>query len=438
MKKLCLLAAFAALVVGAQAGDNSRLQVVPPGIDTMPPVLTANALPCGCREFTATELRNIPDPPSATPKERDQVESGIQRVRLAIDPKATNVEISDLAPAAFPKDNPVKSATFKVCLTDKGKPGSFVVEVLDWKGNVTKQLYNIAAASLTVNVTSFDFGMVKVGEVGQGEVTLTNNSDGPTVVDAVSLQNGSRMSITAGGTTPATIAANGTLKITFTYTPTLASENGDNDELTIQTACGTVKVTLKGQGGVSRVAVDDWNAGTVNSGEKCLEPGFVVRNTGNIPFKVTDLRISGSAEFTLTNIDPTLPQDIAPGASVTFTRVCYKSDKPADAKATIEVVSDAIDGDNKADLTANTTVGVEDEMGQTARAWFDANSSMIVVETVRPESVVTVHDLQGRTLASMVADGSTLRINASSWNGVVVVNFTSVDGQVTRSLSLRR
>ncbi|MFN6135332.1 MAG: hypothetical protein ACK475_03545, partial [Bacteroidota bacterium] len=66
MKKLCLLAAFAALVVGAQAGDGAM--VPKPGIDTLAPVLTATALPCGCREFTATELRNIPDPPSTPPK----------------------------------------------------------------------------------------------------------------------------------------------------------------------------------------------------------------------------------------------------------------------------------------------------------------------------------------------------------------------------------
>lgn len=440
MKKLCLLAAFAALVVGAQAGDGARAQNVTPGIDTMPPVITATAAPCGCREFTVTENRNIPDPPSAPPKEKDQVETGIQRIRLAVDPASVNVELTDLTPAVFTKDNPVKSATFRVCLKDKSKPGSFTVEAQDWatKSNMAKQLFNIAAATPAISVTSFDFGKVKVGQVGQGEVTITNNGDGPMVLDAIKLQNGSRVTITAGGTPPVTIAPNGgTHKITFTYTPTIASENGDNDELTVETACGNVSATLKGQGGVSRVGVDDWDAGSdVPAPGKCTS--FVVRNTGNIDMVVTDIRVTGDAEFSIKNLTPALPQTVPAGGSVSFSELCFASVKAGNYTGTIEIVSDAVDGDNKGDLKGGKSTGVEDEIGQTARAWFDANNGTIVVETVRPETVVTVNDLQGRTLASMVADGATLRINASSWSGVVVVSFTSTDGQVARSLSLRR
>lgn len=439
MKKLCLLAAFAALVVGAQAGDSGRLQVIVPGIDTMPPLVTAIALPCGCREFTVTETRNIPDPPAPTPKERDQVESGIQRIRLAVDPAANNVTLSDLTPAVFPKDNSVKAATFRVCLTDKSKAGSFTIEALDWKNNLTKQLYNIAAATPQISVTSFDFGKVKVGEVGQGEVTVTNNGDGPMVLDAITLQNGSRVSISAGGTTPVDVAPNGgTHKITFTYTPTLASENGDNDEITVQTACGSVKVSLKGQGGVSRIAVDN----TLNLGDDVGAPAkcttYTVRNTGNIDLKITDLRISGNAKFSIKNLTPALPQTVPPGGSVTFSEICFESNEAGDFEATLEVISDAIDGGNKTTVKAGKKAGIEDELGQTARAWFDATNGQIVVETVRAETVVNVHDLQGRALASVVADGSTLRLNASNWSGVVVVSFTSVDGPVARSLSLRR
>ena len=439
MKKLSLLAAFAALVVGAQAGDGARTAVPQPGIDTLAPVVTAAALPCGCREFTATELRNIPDPPSTPPKERDQVESGIQRVRLAADPRAVNASLSDLTPAVFPQDNSVKSATFKVCLTDKSKPGEFVVEVTDWKNNITRQLIKVAAATPAISVTSFDFGLVKVGQTANGEVTVTNGGDGPMILEEISLQNGSRVSVTAGGSTPYEVPANGgTHKITFTYTPTLASENGDEDVLTVKTPCGEVKVNIKGRGGVSRIASDDWNAGVTF--DKCWEPGLTVRNTGNVDMVVSNISITGAPEFTLsTPLTPALPQTIAAGGSVTFTKVCFKTDKPGNYTATIEIVSDATDGaDNKVTLTAENTTSVEDEIGQTARAWFDASNGMVVVETIRPQTVVSIHDLQGRTLASATADGSTMRFDASSWNGVVVVSFTSVDGQVARSLSLRR
>jgi hypothetical protein len=437
MKKLCLFAAFAALVVGAQAGDGAM--VPKPGIDTLAPVVTATALPCGCREFTATELRNIPDPPSAPPKERDQVESGLQRIRLAPDPRAVNTSLSDLTPASFPQDNPVTSATFKVCLTDKSKPGECVVEVLDWKGNITRQLIKIAAATPSISITSYEFGTVKVGQTASGEVTVTNNGDGPMILETISLQNGSRISVTAGGSTPYDVPANGgTHKITFTYTPTLASENGEEDVLTVKTPCGDVTVTIKGKGGVSRISTNDWEAGTTF--DKCLEPGLVVTNTGNVDMTVTAFSISGAAEFTISNpTTPALPRVIPAGGSETFTKVCFKTDKPGTYEATIEIVSDATDGaDNKVKLTASNTTSVDDEIGKTALAWFDANSGMIVVETVRPESVVTVNDLQGRTLTSVVADGQSLRINASAWSGVVLVNFTTVDGVVTRSLSLTR
>jgi hypothetical protein len=230
----------------------------------------------------------------------------------------------------------------------------------------------------------------------------------------------------------------GTHKITFTYTPTLASENGDNDEITVQTACGSVKVSLKGQGGVSRIAVDN----TLNLGDDVGAPAkcttYTVRNTGNIDLKITDLRISGDAKFSIKNLTPALPQTVPPGGSVTFSEICFESNEAGDFEATLEVISDAGDGGNKTTVKAGKKAGIEDELGQTARAWFDATNSQIVVETVRAESVVTVHDLQGRTLASVVADGATLRLNASNWSGVVVVSFTSVDGPVARSLSLRR
>jgi hypothetical protein len=87
--------------------------------------------------------------------------------------------------------------------------------------------------------------------------------------------------------------------------------------------------------------------------------------------------------------------------------------------------------------TLLTSTGVEDEIGQLARVWFDAANSQIVFTQVQPSTVVTVVDLQGRVLASQVTDGSTLRINASAWTGVVMVSFTDESGVNSRTISVR-
>jgi hypothetical protein len=441
MHKLCLLAAFAALAVSASAGDGDRTQNVTPGIDTMPPVITATSLPCGVREFTATELRNNPNPPKPTPGEKDQVESGIQRIRLALDPSATNVSLTLITTQTFPKDNPVFSCTFQVALKDPSKPGSCVIEVLDWKNNLTQQQINIAAAAPAISVSSVNVGLVKVGNAGQGTVKITNNGDGPMILTNVSLRTGSRFAITAGNNVPVNVAPNGgTHDVAFSYTPTLASENGDDDLLTVETACGNVTCALSGKGGVSRIVVEDWNAGEVAADvTKCKpDPGLLIQNTGNVDLTITNLQIS-DPKFTLsTPTVPALPFTIPAGGSQSVGQLCYKSSTLGNASATMTITSDATDAtDNVANLTASTSTSVEDEIGQIARVWFDAANSQIVFSQVQPSTVVTVVDLQGRVLATQVAEGSSLRINASAWTGVVMVSFTDESGVNSRTISVR-
>ena len=103
--------------------------------------------------------------------------------------------------------------------------------------------------------------------------------------------------------------------------------------------------------------------------------------------------------------------------------------------------NDATDGaDNVVNLSGNITVSVEDEMGKTARVWFDAANEQIVFTTVKAATPVTVHDINGRTLATAtVAEDGNFRLSTASWmNGVVVITYTDANGQRTRTLSIVR
>lgn len=446
MRKLCLLAASAVFAVQVMTAGGDNVQAVQPGIDTMPPVVTSQSLPCGVRVFTATETRNIPDPPRQTPQERDQVETGLASVRLALDPPAVNVRLESLTPATFTKDPKVTQATWRVVLIDASKPGDCVVEVRDFNGNVTTRRVQISAATPTASATSIDVGMVKVGDPAKGgQLTITNNTDGPMTLTNISLQTGTVFTITAGGTGsgPINLAVGASHNIAFAYNPVVGSIAGDKDVLTVTTACGNAVCNLSGMGGVSRIKTtdelvfDEPKAGV----EDCTSnpDGVTIENTGNVEMRITGWTFSNPL-FSPAAGTPAAPITVAAGASVKVT-ICFKSPTLGQQTGTVTFNNDATDGaDNIVQLRGNITVGVEDEMGKTARVWFDAANDQIVFTTVKASTPVMVHDINGRMLASAnVAEDGNFRLSAASWmNGVVVITYTDADGQRTRTLAIVR
>lgn len=444
MRKLCLLAVSAVLAVQMMTAGGDNTQAVEPGIDTMPPVLTSQSLPCGVRSFTATETRNIPDPPRATPNERDQVERGILSIRLALDPQAINCRLTLGTPTTFPKTPLVSSATFEVSLIDPSKAGSCVVEVRDWANNLTTRQVTIAASTPTASATAINVGLIKVGQSGQGTLTITNNTDGPMTLTGITLTTGTRFSITAGGNAPVQIVVGGTHVIAFSYTPAIGSETGDSDVLTVTTACGNVACALTGTGGVSRISTTDALRfdETRADVEDCtpVDPDRItITNTGNSDMNVTGWTFS-NPKFYAAAGTPAPPIAVAAGASITVS-VCFKSATLGPETGTVTFANDATDAaDNVTNLNGNITTGVEDELGKTARVWFDAANEQIVFTTVSVNSPVMIHDINGRVLASStVSDAGSFRVSTASWNnGVVMITYSDENGQRTRSLSIVR
>jgi hypothetical protein len=121
--------------------------------------------------------------------------------------------------------------------------------------------------------------------------------------------------------------------------------------------------------------------------------------------------------------------------------ICFKSPTLGVQTGTVTFNNDATDGaDNVVNLRGEITVSVEDEMGKTARVWFDAANEQIVFTTVKAATPVMVNDINGRTLATAtVAEDGNFRLSTASWtNGVVVITYTDANGQRTRTLSIVR
>jgi hypothetical protein len=446
MRKLCLLAASAVFAVQVMTAGGDNVQAVVPGIDTMPPVVTSQSLPCGVREFTATETRNIPDPPRQTPQERDQVETGIASVRLAFDPQPVNVRLEALTPATFTKDPKVTQATWRVVLVDASKPGDCVVEVRDFKGNLTTRRVQISAATPTASATSIDAGLVKVGDPAKGgQLTITNNTDGPMTLTNIALQTGTVFTITAGGTGtgPINLAVGASHNIAFAYNPVLGPTTANTDVLTVTTACGDAVCNLSGTPGISRIQTNDELVFGVKAAdvEDCAPTpdGVTITNTGNVDMNITGWTFTNPL-FSPAAGTPAVPISVAAGASVKVT-ICFKSPTIGVQTGTVTFNNDATDGaDNVVNLRGEITVSVEDEMGKTARVWFDAANEQIVFTTVKAATPVTVHDINGRVLAaSTVAEDGNFRLSTAAWmNGVVVITYTDANGQRTRTLSVVR
>ncbi|MBU3678238.1 MAG: T9SS type A sorting domain-containing protein [Candidatus Kapabacteria bacterium] len=107
--------------------------------DTMRPLITKAPIggACGGFRFEATELRNIPDPPRATPQAGDQVESGIASIDTVPGMRSTNYRIVLVTDQMFPNQSPYKKFTYEWTVIDGRRPARAVYAVSDFAGNKT-------------------------------------------------------------------------------------------------------------------------------------------------------------------------------------------------------------------------------------------------------------------------------------------------------------
>lgn len=102
--------------------------------DTLAPVITVKTIDCHFREFTVLEQRNIPNPPRPVPQSGDQVESGIQSIRLSSTARNLQLDLGKDSTTAFL--SAPKSHSFRVIVIDTTKSASGSILVRDWNNNL--------------------------------------------------------------------------------------------------------------------------------------------------------------------------------------------------------------------------------------------------------------------------------------------------------------
>ncbi len=103
-------------------------------VDTLPPVLTIKGLDCHFREYTVLEQRNVPNPPRPVPQNGDQVESGIQSIRLSSTARNLRLDLGQDSATAF--ITAPKSFSFRAVVIDTTKNASGSILVRDWNNNL--------------------------------------------------------------------------------------------------------------------------------------------------------------------------------------------------------------------------------------------------------------------------------------------------------------
>lgn len=382
-----------------------------PSIDTMPPVLSRTSLGCGVYEFTATDTRNIPDPPTDPPRANDQVETGIASISISDNPRSDNARLTLVTDVQFPRVNAYKRFVFRVEPIDKTKRATVYLFVRDHASNLASQQLVIEPSLPQTSVRDVTMTL-RVGRRETRTITLTNSTTAAQTVQSIVLQGSLRMSILSGGTTPLTIQAGSTHDVVIAYDPTLASEAGDEATLIITTACGSGSVAVRGVGLVGRLITEDWNAGQRGIGVRaCKAGGFVVKNEGTIAVTITGFTSSEAAVEVTTNITAANPLILNPGNEFAVTELCYTPAAVGVVDAIVSVVSDADDGDVECIVKGEGVVlsSVDDDGAQSYNPRYDRASDAIVVGEF--EGQVSVFSMLGNTFSVQAISG---RISAEN------------------------
>lgn len=397
--------AIATIFVGLVGATILQAQSIIPSIDTMPPVLSRTEIGCGVFEYTATELRNIPDPPYDPPRPNDQVETGIASVSIFDNPRSVNAKLTLITDVQFPRVDPYKRFTFRVEPLDKTKRATIFLFVRDHAGNTVTQQLVIEPTLPTFSATEVNFSQ-RVNTRDQRTITLRNSTTQPQVVQTMTLSGSGLMSFVSGNTVPLTIPAGGSHDVVVAYDPLLTSESGDEATLTVTTACGVGTATLRGVGLVGRLATEDWNAGRQDVGTKvCKQGGFVVRNNGTAPVTVTGFTSSDPEVTVVTTISAANPYVLQPGTEVAVTELCYEPLTAGVDDVTVKVLSDAEDGDVDCIVRGEGTgtVSVDEAAFGTVRPWYDRAADAIRIDPSIAD--VTLVDLHGRSVMVRAHEG---------------------------------
>ena len=108
-------------------------------VDTMPPTVEVAEIPgqCGGYRGVASEIRNTPNPPSTTPQNGDQVETGIASIDTVAGRRSFNYQRKLISSSDFPPSPSYKVFRYEWTVNDATKPARVIYSARDFAGNTT-------------------------------------------------------------------------------------------------------------------------------------------------------------------------------------------------------------------------------------------------------------------------------------------------------------
>ena len=413
-------------VLGAGSGVSlvaADVQNIVPGVDTLAPQMTKDYEGCGVYEFVAKEIRNMPDPPTAPPKDGDQVDKGIASITISGAPTSVNARLILVTDDNFPKDPSYKEFVFRIEPIDPSKKAVAYVWVRDWAGNVAGQEVTIDPA---VPSSSDDQVAVesRVNTPINYTITLRNTTAEVQTVNAIELSGSARFAISSGGTVSTITMAPGTQRlVTVAYTPDLTSEAGDQATLHVRTPCGDKNIPLEGLGLLGKLSTEDWGAGQTDVNVKiCKAGGFSVTNNGTADVTVTGFTSDNPNVTIVSTISAANPALLTPGSSVSVTELCYERATEGTDVANVTVQCNAEAGDAICQVTASAKAptSVDPEVLARLQVRYDKSTGKVRFES---NAAAVLYNIEGMVVGNSAERERSLDVrNCTSGNYFLVLS----------------
>ncbi len=313
--------------------------------DTLPPEIFVQES-CGVFTIRSTELRN--GKPGDDPRQIDQ---GISDIALL--DSSFNFEIKFIK--EFKSYPPLYDYTFIIQVINKHKPSIGYLQITDRAGNSSFDTLYYYPDTLEINPNPINFGSLRLLTSKTLPVQIQNAADTTERIVEIKLLRGSVFRILSGNVPPEIqLMPKGIHNIEIEYLPTeesLLPTMMDTDTLLVITDCDTFKVPVMGRGIIPKIAVEDWNAGTVVIKNKVCKlqqtsTGLMLQNPGSDTL-IIDLIDGVTQPFSLsTPFSPALPIIIPPKGTVFLETPCFEPQTIGEYSIDVVFHSNAGSGDS--------------------------------------------------------------------------------------------